>query len=154
MLSDAVAWEPFVGLAYVHVGTDSFTQSGPIAGLVSDGQSLERWLLDDRHPHCHLHPHCNDHYVMLRWLGNMPSAPLCWKQAFAFASTGIGFGIAGVPLARNSALIEAGLDFTIAPEATLGFSYAGQLAPSLQDNGIRGRLNWRYDSVGWGHKQK
>jgi outer membrane autotransporter protein len=145
MLSDAVAWEPFVGLAYVHVGTDSFTESGPIAGLVSDGQSqnVGYSTIGTRIAT----------FTPIAGIMTTPHASVAWQyafgsttpeQAFAFASTGIGFGIAGVPLARNSALIEAGLDFTIAPEATLGFSYAGQLAPSLQDNGIRGRLNWRY----------
>jgi outer membrane autotransporter protein len=83
----------------------------------------------------------------------MPRASAAWQYAFgeltpdlalAFASSGIPFGISGVPLARNSTLIEAGLDFALGPDAILGVSYAGQLADDLQDNGVQGRLTWRF----------
>jgi outer membrane autotransporter protein len=72
-----------------------------------------------------------------------PHASAAWQHAFddvtpgaalAFASTGIGFDITGVPLAENSALIEAGLDFNLSPTATLGVSFSGQLANNLTDN--------------------
>lgn len=62
--------------------------------------------------------------------------------ALAFASMGIGFGIFGVPLAEDSALIEAGLDLALSPNATLGASYAGQLADDIRDHAVKGRLNW------------
>jgi len=42
--------------------------------------------------------------------------------ALAFASTGIGFAATGVPLAEDSALIEAGLDLVLGPSATAGVS--------------------------------
>ena len=62
---------------------------------------------------------------------------LGWRHAFGdvtppanlrFAGGGNGFGIAGVPLARNAAVIEAGLDYAISPSATLGIAYGGQAA--------------------------
>jgi len=52
----------------------------------------------------------------------VPHASAAWQHAFdnvtpnatlSFASTGIGFGITGVPLAENSALVEAGLDLNL-----------------------------------------
>jgi uncharacterized protein with beta-barrel porin domain len=66
------------------------------------------------------------------------SAPL------AFASTGIGFGITGVPLAQDSFLLEAGLDLALSATATLGVSYTGQFADSVSDNGVKGRLTWLF----------
>jgi outer membrane autotransporter protein len=139
------AWEPFAGLAYVHVNTGGFTESGGLAALTASG---------------------NDENVGystlgLRWAAQMfmggmavtPRASVAWQHAFgdvtpdialAFNTGGVAFGISGVPIARDSALIDAGLDFAIAPDATLGLSYAGQLAEDVQDHAVSGHLNWRF----------
>jgi len=82
-----------------------------------------------------------------------PHVSAAWQHAFddvtpgaalAFASTGIGFGITGVPLAQDSLLVEAGFDLNLTPNATLGVSYAGQIARDLQDNAVKGRLLWLF----------
>ncbi len=70
-----------------------------------------------------------------------PSTPV---QALAFSSTGIGMGVGGVPLARNSALLEIGADTLIAEGATIGLSYIGQYSGDFTDNGLRGRLSWKF----------
>ena len=145
LLLHHAAVEPFADIAYVHVGTGSFTESGALAALTASG---------------------NDEDVGYSLLGVrvamtfpvagimvMPHGSVAWQyafgditpaQTFAFASTGIALGISGVPIAQNSALIDAGLDIVISPDATLGLSYAGQLAGNLQDNGIEGRVKWRF----------
>ena len=64
--------------------------------------------------------------------------------ALAFASTGIGFGIEGVPLAQDSALIGAGLDLALGERTTAGVSYAGQFGDGVTDNGVRGRFTWLF----------
>jgi len=83
----------------------------------------------------------------------VPHASVAWQHAFddvtpnaalAFASTGIGFDITGVPLAENSALVEAGLDLNLGPTATLGVAYSGQLANNLTDNAVKGRFTWLF----------
>ena len=68
-------------------------------------------------------------------LGSQAKLAACFDDitpgaALAFASTGIGFDVTGVPLAEDSALIEAGLDLNLSPTATLGVSYSGQFAPA------------------------
>ena len=82
-----------------------------------------------------------------------PHASVAWQHAFgdmspgaalAFNSNGIGFGITGVPIAQDTALIEAGLDVQVAPQAVVSVSYQGQLAGDVQDNGIRGNVDWRF----------
>ena len=139
------AVEPFAGLAYVHVGTDDFTESGPTAALTTPGsdQNVGYSTLGVRAATT----------MPVAGMLVTPRASVAWQYAFgeltpdlalAFASSGIPFGISGVPLARNSALIEAGLDFALGPDAILGISYAGQLAGDLQDNGVQGRLTWRF----------
>ena len=67
-----------------------------------------------------------------------------YGPALAFVSTGAGFAIAGVPLARDAALVEAGADLQITSQAKIGLSYAGQLADSIQDHSVKGNFTWRF----------
>ena len=83
----------------------------------------------------------------------VPHASAAWQHAFdevtpeaafLFASTGIGFTVTGVPLAEDSALIGAGLDFALGRSMTLGASHSGQIASDLTDNAVKGRLTWLF----------
>jgi outer membrane autotransporter protein len=141
----ATALEPFAGLAYVRVSTGGFAESGAVAGLNAPGSSddLGYLTLGGRAA------------TLLRFDGLLvtPRVSLAWQHAFgdvapaaalAFNANGIGFGITGVPIAQDAALVEAGLDVALAPDASLSVSYQGQLAGDIQDNGIRGNLDWRF----------
>ena len=66
------------------------------------------------------------------------------NAALTFQSTGVGLGITGVPQAGDSALIEAGLDLLVTPQATLGVSYLGQIASTVQDHAIKGQFAWSF----------
>jgi outer membrane autotransporter protein len=140
-----VALEPFAGLAYVHVDTDGFTEDGGIAALTSHGadQDVGYSRLGLRVAGT----------TLIGGVKAMPHASFAWQHAFddvtpdialAFAGAGPGFGIAGTPIARDSAFIEAGIDARIAPDATLGMSYQGQLGDGVEDHGLNGRLNWQF----------
>jgi outer membrane autotransporter protein len=83
----------------------------------------------------------------------VPRASVAWQHAFddvtptatlRFLGTGAGFGVAGVPLARDSALVEAGFDVVLTPNATIGVSYVGQLADNVQDHALKGKATWRF----------
>ena len=54
------------------------------------------------------------------------------------------FVIAGVPIARDSLLAEAGVDLAIGRNATLGVSYVGQIASNVQDHAAKGKFSWRF----------
>lgn len=54
---------------------------------------------------------------------------------------GRAFTVAGAPIARNSAVLEAGLDLSLSPRATLGVSYAGQIASGARDHGVKAHLS-------------
>ena len=82
-----------------------------------------------------------------------PHVSLAWQHAFsdidtaaalAFAATGIGFTVYGVPLAENLALIEVGLDFNLGRSATAGIAYSGQFGDRVEDNAVRGRFTWLF----------
>lgn len=141
----SLAWEPFARLAYVHVDTGGFTESGGIAALNSAGgdESVGYSSLG------------------VRVAGTMffagtritPHASLAWQHAFgdvepdqslAFAANGAGFTVFGAPLARNSALLDAGVQAAVAPDASIGLSYSGQLAEDVADHAVTGRFDWRF----------
>jgi len=82
-----------------------------------------------------------------------PHLSAAWQHAFdevtpgaalAFASTGTGFAVTGVPLAADSALIDAGLDIALGAKATAGISYSGQFGEGVTDNGVKGRFTWLF----------
>jgi outer membrane autotransporter protein len=134
------AYEPFASLAYVHVSTDRFAEQGGIAALTGLGNSQDTGFAT-------LGMRVAAH------LGNViPRASVAWQHAFGDVdpltglalATGEAFGISGGPLARNAALIEAGLDIVIADGATLGVSYDGEIASDVEDHGVSGRFNWRF----------
>lgn len=60
-------------------------------------------------------------------------------STFAFAG-GSAFNIAGVPIARDAAVVDAGMDFVIAKGATIGISYNGQLSNAAADQSVRGNI--------------
>ncbi len=145
MVTHQGAMEPFAGLAYVHLDTNGFTESGATAALTSlgGGEDVGYSMLGLRAA------------TTLPVAGVLvtPRGSVAWQYAFgnvtpdlalAFATTGIAFGISGMPLARNSALIDVGLDLTLDADAVLSVAYQGQLAGNLQDNGVRGQIDWRF----------
>lgn len=60
-------------------------------------------------------------------------------STFAFAG-GNAFNIAGVPIARDAAVVDAGMDFVIAKGATVGIFYNGQFGNAATDQSVRGNL--------------
>ena len=138
----SIALQPFADLAYVQVNTSSFKEHGGKLSALRGADNDENVGYSTVGLRFGTIWHWNE--MML-----VPHASAAWQRAFndvtpgaalAFASTGIGLGITGVPLAENSALIEAGLDFDLLPTATLGVSYSGQIASDLTDNAVKGRV--------------
>jgi fibronectin-binding autotransporter adhesin len=119
------SFAPFAGLAYVNLDTDGFTEQGGAAALSADDQSTSTTFTS----------------FGLRalsgfTLGTIQATArdtLGWRHAFgdtvplstlAFAGSDA-LTIAGVPIAKDSAVIEAGFDLSLSPSATLGLSYRG-----------------------------
>ena len=141
-----VELEPFAGLAYVSVESGGFREKGgPQASLKTSGFDLDVGYTT----------------VGLRAAKTMlcgameitPHVSAAWLHAFddvtpdaglAFATTGIGFDVAGVPLAEDSALLDAGLDLALKDRLSAGVSYSGQYADNVSDNAVKGRFTWRF----------
>ena len=137
-----VGVEPFAGLAYVSVGTDTFREHG---GALASLRGLDTDQ-DVGYSTLGLRAASTMHWGAMLVTPHLSAA---WQHAFddvtpgaalAFASTGIGFDIAGVPLAQDSALIDAGLDFALGANTTAGVSYSGQFGDGVTDNAVKGRF--------------
>jgi subtilase-type serine protease len=83
----------------------------------------------------------------------VPRISAQWQYAFgdvtpaaglAFQGTGAAFSVAGVPIARNTALIETGFDWRFSPQAKLGAFYQGELASHAQAHAFKGTFTWDF----------
>jgi len=141
------AVEPFAGGAWVSVRTDGAAERGGAAALNIAATSFEVGYSTLGIRAASLIP-IGDGMVLI------PRATAAWQHAFdsvtpaaalAFQlAPAVPFAIAGVPIARDSLLAEAGLDLAIGRNATLGVSYVGQIASNISDHGAKGKFSWRF----------
>jgi outer membrane autotransporter protein len=146
MTLGSVAVEPLAGLAYVHVHDNSFAESGGAAAL--SGASARENL-----GYSFLGARAATVIPLANGTALVPRASVQWQYAFgdvtpvsalAFQGTGTGFSVAGVPIARNTALVEAGFDWRFSPWAKLGAFYQGELAAHAQTHAVKGGLTWNF----------
>ncbi|WP_292437475.1 autotransporter domain-containing protein, partial [Mesorhizobium sp.] len=137
-------FEPFAALAYVNVKTDGFTEKGGAAALISQGSNSDATFAA-----LGLRASTN---LRLGGIKATAHGTLGWRHAFGdvtptstftFAG-GDAFTIAGVPVAKDSAVIEVGFDLPMSANATLGLSYAGQFGSRIADNGAKAKLDVRF----------
>jgi outer membrane autotransporter protein len=135
-----VALEPFAGLAYVNLHTDGLRETGGAAALAarSDDTSLGYSTLGLR----------ASTTLAVQGMDLTLRGGLAWRHAFgdvtptatlAFAGSS-SFTVAGLPIAEDAAVVEAGLDLAISPSAALSLAYTGQLASDAQDHAFKGVL--------------
>ncbi|TPM39013.1 autotransporter domain-containing protein [Mesorhizobium sp. B2-3-4] len=129
-------FEPFANLAYVSVHTDGFAEQGGPAALASAGSTTDATFAT-------LGLRGSTDFA-LGAINATARGMLGWRHAFGdvtpsstvtFAG-GDNFTIAGAPIGRDAALIEAGLDLLFAPNARLGLSYTGQFGGGV-DQGAK-----------------
>ncbi len=65
-----------------------------------------------------------------------PSATLAFASAPALS-----FAIAGAPIARDALAVEAGLEWRVTRQATIGAVYSGSLAAHDEDNAIKAKFD-------------
>ncbi|MCP3465935.1 autotransporter domain-containing protein [Bradyrhizobium sp. CCGUVB23] len=138
------ALEPFANLAYVNLATGGFTEKGGAAALTGFGSDTSTTFstLGLR----------GSTDVALGGVVGTARATLGWRHAYgtvsplstlAFAGSSP-FTIAGVPIARDAAVLDAGLDLNLSAAAVLGVSYGGQFAPGVLDQTVRANLTVKF----------
>ncbi|MGG4606476.1 autotransporter-associated beta strand repeat-containing protein [Paenalcaligenes sp. Me131] len=136
----SVQLEPFANLAYVNLHSSSFNERGGDAALKvkSDNTNISYMTLGSR-------------FSTEMDVGSttvMANASLGWRHVLGGVtpesthrfSAGNAFTVYGVPLSRDSAVLEAGVGVKLSRSVTLGVSYQGQLGSDGNDHGVRANL--------------
>ncbi|WP_139282644.1 autotransporter domain-containing protein, partial [Pseudoxanthobacter soli] len=140
------ALEPFVGLAYVNLSSDDFTETGSTSALTGslDTQNTLYSTLGIR---------AATEFALGNGATLVPHLSLGWQHAFgdvntsaalAFTSGGTPFSVAGLPIARDTAILGAGIDYDFTDKVSASLSYNGQFASGVSDNAFKGSLNIRF----------
>ncbi|RJG05513.1 autotransporter outer membrane beta-barrel domain-containing protein [Noviherbaspirillum cavernae] len=133
--------EPFSGLAHVRLKSDAFLERGGPAAMYGEGDST------------------NATFSTIGLRASMQAGEstrlrgmLGWRHAFGDTaptsthtfSGSLPFTLAGVPLAKNVAAFDAGIETQLRPNLTLEASYSGQFGDGLEDHGFKASLNWKF----------
>ncbi|UNK79197.1 autotransporter domain-containing protein [Sphingopyxis granuli] len=137
--------EPYASVAYVRARSDAFSETGDDARLTGAKAATDATFST----------------LGLRAatgfeLGGREAtlrAGAGWRHAFGsstpltvmrYAGGGDAFMIAGMPVMRDAATIDAGLNVAISGKASLGISYSGQLGSGLSDQTARASFVFRF----------
>ncbi|GAA0397473.1 autotransporter domain-containing protein [Brevundimonas terrae] len=136
--------EPFANLAHIRLNTDALAETGQSAALRGHSTKHEATFGT-----VGLH---GEQLLVADGTRASLRGTLGWRHAFdgnvietrhAF-SAGDRFTIRGAPIAKDSAVIEAGLDLGFSPNTTLGLTYSGQVSKQAQDHGLNATFSMRF----------
>jgi outer membrane autotransporter protein len=140
------ALEPFAGLAYVRVHDAAFLESGGLAALSGSASDLNIGYSS-------LGLRAGTMVPLENGTVLVPHAAAIWQHAFgdvtptaalAFQSTSAAFSVSGVPIAADTAVIEAGLDWRMSAQMKFGVGYQGELAKAAHTNMAKGNFTWNF----------
>lgn len=143
-LSEHASIQPFVGLAWTNLRTRGFAESGGSAAL-SGHRS------DDKQTTSVLGVRTQSAIVFDQVEGQVRAA-LGWQHAYnaviprktlSFEGSQA-FTVAGVPMARDAAVVELGVDVALTPTITAGLTYNGQFGDGSQDHAGVLTVRWSY----------
>lgn len=138
----ATTVEPFAGLAWVGFDGERFRETGGVAALSgkAGGMSTAYSTLGARLAHS---------FTLANGAALTGRATLGWIHAFGdvnprggmwLAGATTPFSVTGAPIARDSLLLEAGLDMRLATNITLGAMWSAQLAQHGQAQSLKGNF--------------
>ncbi|MBZ9944995.1 autotransporter domain-containing protein [Mesorhizobium sp. BR1-1-13] len=139
-----IGLEPFANLAYVNLHTDGFSEHGGTAAVTAPD-------MDTGVSFTTVGLHGSTDFLLAGITATARST-VGWRHAFGdtaplatFAFAGSDpFTVAGTPIAKDAAIVEGGVDFAIASNASLGIAYEAQLAADAQQQSLKGTLNVRF----------
>ncbi len=142
---DKTRLEPFAGLSFAHQHTDSFQESGGSAALSGDDADFDTTssILGLR---------ADAKLFSIGELEISGRGSLGWRHAYGNVSPetsvrfagGNSFAVSGLPIARDTAVVEAGLGIAFTGGASLSLDYSGDIADNAQDHDFSGTLRIRF----------
>jgi len=139
-----VSLEPFAQAAYVRLASPGFAERGGVAALAVQGQDdvLAYGTLGARAgTRFQLHHSLLDAHLQLGWrhgFGRVrPQATMTLDGSAAFV-------VDGVPMARDTMVLDADLSLPLSRRTTLTLAYDGLLGHRSVDSAVRGGVVWRF----------
>ncbi|MFT8781540.1 autotransporter domain-containing protein [Acetobacter orientalis] len=145
MHGKSMVFEPFARVAYVNMMTNAFHEHGGLDAL--DGSKTDTGVTFSTF---------GFRASKTMKSGNMfitPHIMMGYRHAYGltastthetFAAGAGNMDISGVPLAADSAVLNAGFSVKASDRLNMGLSYVGQYAVQSLDNGVRFRLTYKY----------
>ncbi|WP_129778135.1 autotransporter-associated beta strand repeat-containing protein [Peristeroidobacter soli] len=139
--------EPFIGFTYAKADMDGFTEHGGPAALTVRGSDFDI-----------TYSSAGARGSTQLWSNEQAkraitaSASVAWRHVFSddppeitnsFGAT-TPFKVGGVPMAKDSAAVDVGLDASFGTDASAGIFYSGQLGSDVSDHGVSARFSWRF----------
>lgn len=143
MQAGRTSFEPFANLAYVRLHTDGYDEDG-VAGLHSgsDNDDVTYTTLGLRAAtDLTLGGIASTLQATVGWQHAVGDTTPVARHAFTGSDT---FNVAGVPIAEDAALIEAGLNFQFSENASLAAGYKGQFGDGAVRNGFNASFNVKF----------
>lgn len=138
--------EAFANLAYVSVRSDGFTETGGPAALnvaqTTTTATYSTLGLRAQAPIPAIGPWAMTARGSLGWQHAYDGAASV--SLMSFATSPSPFAIAGVPIAADTLLVEAGLDALVHKNAVLALLYTGRLAADASAHAVRANLAIRF----------
>ena len=144
----AFEFEPFAGLAYLHLSGETFTETGTQTSGAALGVSLASQ--DTLYSTLGIRAATS---VTVGGYALTPSVTLGWQHAFGdtvsaatmlFQGGSTPFQVTGVPIAEDALLLGAGLAYDISDRASLQVNYTGQLAGDASQNALTAQFSLRF----------
>ena len=137
-------FEPFANLAYVNLRNDAFSERGGLGALsVHDGNN------DAVFSEIGLRATSE---LMFQETAAKLHGSVSWRHAnggiapettMAF-SGGSAFTVHGTPLAKDVAVLNAGVEFNLSEKAAVSLSYTGRFGSGASQNGVNGYLGIKF----------
>lgn len=133
--------EPYANLSYVRLKSDGFAEHGQTAAALSVHSDTTETTFST------LGFRASTSFD----IGTIPTTvrgDIGWRHAagdvnpvstVGFTGSDV-FIVSGAPIGKDTAVIEAGLDFALSKDASLGVSYSGQFGSGAQRNGFNASL--------------
>jgi outer membrane autotransporter protein len=144
MQADGIVLEPYADLAYVNLHTDGFNEVGGATALAGAGSSSGATLST-------LGLRASSAFV-LGHAQAKATGSLGWRHAFGPVATesqvrfagGSLFQVIGLPIARDAATLDTGVEFALTRDVSARVSYAGQYGARYHEHAVQGHVTWTF----------
>ncbi len=136
--------EPFARLAYVNLHIDGYNEQGNGAAL--SGQSQDANMAFST-----LGVRSSSGFQVGK-LDLSAGGSLGWRHVYGNPRStvtqtfggGVPFNIAGLPISRDSVVLEMGIGARVTRNLSLGIYYTAQFGDSASEQGVMGNLAWKF----------